>query len=107
MKAFLKSYRQSPRKVRLIADHVRGKNVADVLTELNFIAKRAADTVKKLVQSAVANSGKDANTLVIKEILINEGPTMKRSLPRARGMATRINKRTSHISITLAEVTKK
>lgn len=103
MKAVLKSYRQSPRKVRMVADVVRGKNVAQVLTELPYVAKRAAGTLQKLISSAVANSGKQPEELIISEIMVNEGPTMKRSLPRARGMASRIHKRTSHVTVTLKE----
>lgn len=103
MTAFLKSYRQSPRKVRVVADHIRGMNVERALTELPFIAKRSSAILKKLIESAVANSGKNIKDLIIKTITVNEGPTMKRSLPRARGMATRINKRTSHVSVTLAD----
>lgn len=106
MKAFLKNYRQSPRKVRLIADVVRGKKVADALTALRFIDKRAAGPFAKVIQSAVANAtstGKDEANLFIKTVTVDKGVTAKRFMPRARGSASRINKRNSHIRVELAE----
>ena len=107
MKSFLKNYRQSPRKVRLVADAVRGKNVAIALRDLAFITKRATDPLAKLIKSAVANAKNNSNVseenLFIKEIQVNKGIVMKRIMPRARGSAARINKRTSHVSVTLEE----
>jgi len=106
MKAILKNYRQSPRKVRLIADLVRGKSAHDALTTLQFVDKRAAGPFTKVIQSAVANatqSGKNADRLFIKTVEVNKAPTFKRMLPRARGSASRINKRNSHISVVLGE----
>lgn len=103
-KAILKNYRQSPRKVRLVADAVRGKKVSDAITTLRFMPKRAADPVKKLIESALANAKNNSvptETLVVKEISVNEGPTLKRTMPRARGSANIIRKRTSLISVVL------
>jgi len=104
MKAFLKNYRQSPRKVRLLADLVRGKKVVQALSTLHFLNKRAALPVTKLIESAVANAksqGVALDTLVVKSIAVDKGTVMKRFMPRARGAAGRINKRSSHISIEL------
>ena len=105
MKAILKNYRQSPRKVRLVAKAVRGKTAAQASMILDFMPKRAADPIKKLIDSAVANArvnnGIDVADLVVKNIEINQGVTLKRFRPRARGSAYRINKRTSHIVVTL------
>ena len=106
MKAFLKNYRQSPRKVRLVAGLVRGKNVASAIAELDFLAKRAGLPIKKLLLSAVANAknmGKDVETLFIKELRVDKGITMKRMMPAAMGSGHRINKRTSHLNILLGE----
>lgn len=106
MKAILKNYRQSPRKVRLIADLVRGKRVSDALTTLQFVDKRAAGPFAKLIKSAVANAthqGKDAEKLFVKTVQVNKAATLKRFRPRARGSASRINKRNSHISVELGE----
>ena len=105
MKAFLKNYRQSPRKVRLIADLIRGKEVAKALQTLTFVNKRAASPVEKLIRSAVANarsSGVATDALVITKIVVDKGIVAKRFMPRARGSAARINKRSSHITIELA-----
>jgi len=105
MKAVLKTYRQSPRKVRLLADLVRGKKVEQAMNLLTVTDKKAADVVNKLIKSAADNAKTNFNiekdTLVIKEITVNQGATLKRRRPRARGSAFPINKRTSHISVTL------
>ncbi len=110
MKATLKQYRQSPRKVRLVADYIRGKNVNKALSELNFLNKRAALVVKKLLSSAVAGAKNDFNIekedLLVKEVTVDKGPTLHRSRPRARGRATPINKRTSHITVVLEQHSK-
>lgn len=106
MKAFLKNYRQSPRKVRLIADLVRGKKVDDALATLKFVDKRASQPFAKVIQSAVANAkdqGKSIEKLVIKSVAVDKGVVYKRFTPRARGSASRINKRNSHIRVELAE----
>ncbi len=106
MKAYLKNYRQSPRKVRLVAGLVRGKDVSEALVELDFLAKRAGEPIQKLIKSAVANAkqiGLDAENLFIKEITVDKGIIMKRMMPAAMGSGHRINKRTSHINVVLAE----
>lgn len=101
--ATLSNYRQSPRKVRLVANLVRGKSVPLALTALEFLPKRAGDAVKDLIASAASNA-KNLNIsgdLFIKEITVNGGVTLKRSMPRARGRAFPINKRTSHVKLIL------
>lgn len=106
MKAFLKNYRQSPRKVRLVAGLVKGKSVAEAIAELDFLAKRAGLPIKKLLLSAVANAknmGIDAENLFIKELRVDKGIVMKRMMPAAMGTGHRINKRTSHLNLLLAE----
>lgn len=107
MKSYLKNYRQSPRKVRLVADLIRGKRVDAALIQLEMGGKRANAPIVKLIKSAVSNAKNNFDTneenLVIKEIRIDKGIVMKRIMPRARGSAARINKRTSHISIVLEE----
>ena len=103
-KAILKNYRQSPRKVRLIADAIRGKKVDVALTELQFMPKRAADPVKKVLESAIANAKSNsisAASLFVKEVTVDEGVTLKRWRPKWRGTAHPIRKRTSHIKIVL------
>ncbi len=102
--AKLTNYRQSPRKVRLVADLVRGKKVEAALSELTFLAKRAGDPIKKLVASAVANAAHlniDTKDLYISEIRVDKGVVLHRSMPRARGRAFPINKRSSHVIVTL------
>lgn len=99
--------RISPHKARLVADLVRGKAVDDALTILKFTPKKSARLVNKTLRSAVA-SAKDTNlldvdNLFVKTILVDEGPRLKRWRPRAMGRATRIIKRTSHITLVLAE----
>lgn len=104
MKAVLKNYRQSPRKVRLIADLVRGKKVKDALAALQFADKKAALPFAKVIQSAAANakeSGKDAANLTIKKVTVDKAATYKRFMPRARGSASPINRRNSHITVEL------
>ena len=106
MKASLKNYRQSPRKVRLVADLIRGKKVNDALSELEFLPKRAGEVMTKLITSAAANAENNfkvkTEDLTIKEISVDQGMTLKRYRPRARGVAKRINKRTSNINLSLA-----
>ena len=109
-KAIAKTVRIAPRKARLVADLVRGKNLVDALIILANTNKAASPIIDKVVKSAAANAVNnhvmDEETLYIKEILVNEGPTLKRFRPRAKGSASPINKRTSHISVTLAEKVK-
>lgn len=104
MKAVLKNYRQSPRKVRLIADLVRGKKVKEALATLEFVDKRAAGPFAKVINSAVANAiqaGKNLDSLKIKKVSVDKGVTYKRFMPRARGSASPINRRNSHITVEL------
>jgi len=106
MKAFLKNYRQSPRKVRLVADLIKGKRVSEAFTQLKNLPKRASLPIEKLLASAVSNAkqaGINTEELYVLNVTVNEGIVMKRSMPRARGSASRINKRTSHIMLTLIE----
>jgi len=106
MKAFLKNYRQSPRKVRLVAGLIKGKDVSKALVELDFLAKRAGEPIKKLLESAISNAkqiGKEKENLFIKEIRVDKGIVMRRMMPAAMGSGHRINKRTSHITLVLAE----
>lgn len=109
MKANLSDYRQSPRKVGLVAGLIRGKTVAQARAALKFANKRAALPVAKLLESAVANAKNsgvsDVDSLKVKEIRVDKGMVLKRIMPRARGSASRINKRSSHVSITLTSKT--
>ncbi len=106
MKAFLKNYRQSPRKVRLVAELIKSKRVAEALVILDTLPKRASGPVEKLLASAVANAkqaGVSLENLFVENVTVNKGIVLKRSMPRARGSASRINKRTSHVMLTLVE----
>ena len=106
MKAFLKNYRQSPRKVRLVTELIKGKNVKEALVMLDFLAKRAGLPIKKLLLGAIANAkqiGANEQNLFIKELKVDKGIVMKRMMPRAMGRGARINKRTSHITLALGE----
>jgi large subunit ribosomal protein L22 len=106
MKAILKNYRQSPRKVRLVADVVRGKKVNDAIAALQFIDKRSSDIFAKVIKSAAANAtqaGADVSQLIVKHVSVDKGITQKRFMPRARGSASRINKRSSHITVELGK----
>ncbi|MCW5209457.1 50S ribosomal protein L22 [Desulfobulbus sp. US1] len=106
-RAVAKYIRISPQKARLVADVVRGKDVDTALTTLRFMPKKAAKILRKVLESAVANAEQtetiDVDTLYVKEIQINGGPMLKRFRPRAMGRATRILKRTSHITVVVDE----
>ena len=108
IKAKLKHLRMSPRKVRLVVTMIRGLSVVEALDQLKFINKKAAKPIAKLIESAIANSestyGLDKDNLLIKEIRVDEGATLKRWMPRAHGRATTIRKRSSHINLILAEI---
>ncbi len=97
----------SPQKARLVVDQVRGKSVSDALDILSFSNQKAAVLVRKVVESAIANAenneGADIDELKISEIFVNEGMTMKRIRPRAKGRADRIFKRSSHITVTVSD----
>ncbi|MGD9696031.1 MAG: 50S ribosomal protein L22 [Thermoleophilia bacterium] len=105
--ATAKHVRTSARKARLVADLIRGKSVDEALAILAYSTRAAAVPVRKVLQSAVANAdhnhGLDARELVLARVTVDEGPTIRRFRPRAQGRATRINKRTCHITIGVAE----
>ncbi len=108
VKARLKHTRTAPRKARLVADLIRGKNVNDAIHILTFTRKRAAGTFQKLLKSAIANAEEnhkvlDVDDLVVKSVRVDEGVTWKRNMPRARGTSTMIQKKTSHITLMLEE----
>jgi large subunit ribosomal protein L22 len=107
-KAELRYLKASPQKVRLVADLVRGKKVEEALSILRFTKKTCAKDLEKLLRSAVANAenseaGADVDDLVVKEILVNEGPREKRIQPAPMGRAFRIQKRKSHITVRLSD----
>jgi len=97
----------SPQKVRLVADQIRGLSVADAINILTYSPKKAAGLVKKVLESAMANAehneGADIDELLVAKVFVDEGPTMKRIMPRAKGRADRILKRSSHISVIVSD----
>jgi len=105
--ATLKYARISAQKARLVADQIRGQHVENALNILTFSTKKGAGLIKKVLESAIANAehneGADIDELKVETIQVNEGPTMKRIMARAKGRANRIMKRTSHITVTVAE----
>lgn len=105
--ATLKYARISSRKVKIVADLIRGKNVDEALAIVKFTPKAASEIVEKLLKSAIANAennhGMKSNNLYVAEIYANQGPTLRRIRPAAKGSAVRIRKRTSHITIVLKE----
>lgn len=103
MKASLKNYRQAPRKVRLITSLVSGKRADVAQAMLARLVKRGSLPIKKLLDSAVANSGVDAKDLIVKTATVDKGVVMKRWMPRAMGRAFPIHKHTSHVVIELAK----
>ncbi len=107
VKAIAKYQRTSAQKARLVAALVRGKAVEEALNILRFTPKKSAGIMYKVVHSAMsnamANANMDVDSLYIKEVLVNEGPTWKRFMPRSQGRANRILKRTSHITVVLSE----
>ena len=106
-KAIAKCQRVSPRKTRLVAKNVQGKGVEDAMNTLRFTPNKPAGVLLNVLKSAVANAsqlgGVNVDAMVIKEVIVNEGPTWKRFMPRAQGRATKIHKRTSHVTVILAE----
>jgi large subunit ribosomal protein L22 len=111
-RAIQRTARQSPYKMRLVIDQIRGKNVSDALALLRFSKKHAARQIEKTLSSAVANAeykarlaneAIDLDLLVVSHAVVNEGPALKRFMPAAQGRATPIRKRTSHIEIYVAE----
>lgn len=105
--ARLRSARISPQKARLVADQIRGKNVEEALDILTFSPKKAAHLIKKVLESAIANAedqeGADVDELKVSQIYVDEGMTMKRIRPRAKGRADRILKRSSHITVKVSD----
>ncbi len=106
-RALAKYVRISPRKVQIVADLVRGKDVEEAIAILKFTPKKGASILEKVVKSALANAENnydmDRENLYISKVYANQGPTMKRYRPRAQGRAFHIRKRTSHIGVVLAE----
>ena len=107
VKAVAKYIRISPQKARLVADVVRGMDACQALTTLRFMPKKGAAIIRKVLESAVANADQtdtiDVDMLYVKEILVDGGPMLKRFRPRAQGRATRILKRSSHITVVVDE----
>ncbi len=106
-KAIARTVRIAPRKVRLVVDLIRGKQVGEAVAILRHTPKAASPVVEKVLKSAVANAEHnydlDINSLVVSEVFVDEGPTLKRFRPRAQGRASAINKRKSHITLVVSE----
>ena len=106
--ATLRFARISSRKVKIVADLIRGKNVDEALAIVKFTPKASSEVIEKLLKSAIANAennhGMNRGNLIVSEIYANQGPTLKRIRPAAKGSAVRIRKRTSHITIKLKEI---
>ncbi|MBW1709282.1 MAG: 50S ribosomal protein L22 [Deltaproteobacteria bacterium] len=106
-RAVIKYVRIAPRKMRIVAENIKGHSVEKAITQLNFTPKKAARILLKALNSALANAEQnsqiDVDTLYVKRVYIDEGPMAKRWRPRAMGRATRILKRTSHVTIILDE----
>ncbi|MBN1842807.1 MAG: 50S ribosomal protein L22 [Deltaproteobacteria bacterium] len=107
VRAVAKYVRISPTKVRRVAIAIKGKPVEDALNLLGYMPQRSAKILAKVIRSAVANADQkpdiDVDSLSVSNIAVNQGPSLKRFRPRAMGRATRILKRTSHVTIVLAE----
>ncbi len=105
--AKLRQARITPQKARLVADQIRGLPVDKAINLLAFSNKKAATLIKKVLESAIANAehndGADVDELKVKTIMVDEGPIMKRFMPRARGRANQIFKRTSHVTVVVEE----
>lgn len=106
-KATARTVRIASRKVRLVVDLIRGKKVGEAIAILRLTPKAASPVVEKVLKSAIANAEHnyemDVENLVVSEVFVDEGPTMKRFRPRAQGRASAINKRTSHITLVVSE----
>lgn len=106
-RAIARYQRVSPRKARLVARNVQGLGVEEAMNLLRFTPNKPAGIIYEVVKSALANAsqlgGVDVDAMVVKEVMVNEGPTWKRFMPRAQGRATKIRKRTSHITVILSE----
>lgn len=106
MKAFLKNYAQSPRKVRLVANLIRGKDAQRARAILSFMDKKSAPDIKKLLESALANAvdqKKDTSNLIVKDIQVDSGASLRRWRPRAFGRATPFRRRMSKVTLQLGE----
>ena len=107
--AKLRYLRITPRKVRLVANLIRGKKVDHALAQLAYVEKRAAEPLAKLLRSAVANADQaskgavDVDQLVVKSLMVDQGPSLRRFMPRAMGRAFKVLKKTSHISLTVTD----
>lgn len=103
--AKLRNVRLSPRKARLVVDMVRGKGIQEALNTLQFSPQKTAPVLSKLLKSAVANAEQkgvaDVDQLFVKTVMVDQGPVLRRFMPRAQGRATRIRKPTSHITVVL------
>ncbi|MFC4765944.1 50S ribosomal protein L22 [Effusibacillus consociatus] len=106
-KAIARHVRIAPRKVRLVVDLIRGKKVGEAIAILKHTPKAASPVVEKVLKSAIANAdhnyNMDVDNLVVSQIFVDQGPTLKRFRPRAQGRASRIHKRTSHITVVVSE----
>ena len=106
-KAVAKTVRIAPRKAHLVVDLIRGKKIGDAISILKFTPRSASPIVEKVLMSAIANAEHnfdlDVENLYVSEAYVNEGPTMKRFRPRAKGSASQILKRTSHITVVVSE----
>jgi large subunit ribosomal protein L22 len=106
-KAVARNVRIAPRKARLVIDLIRGKSVEEALAILRFTPRAASPIIEKVLSSAVANAehnyNMDSSRLVVEKAFVDEGPTLKRYMPRAMGRASAIHKRTSHITVVVSE----
>ena len=106
-KAIARHIRIAPRKIRIVADLVRGKNIGEAFAILKFTRKVGADVVEKVMRSAIANAehnfDMNVDNLYVSEIFVDQGPTLKRIHPRFRGQAFKILKRTSHVTVVVKE----
>ncbi|MBI4805210.1 MAG: 50S ribosomal protein L22 [Desulfovibrio sp.] len=105
-KAIAKYIRVSPQKARLVANTIKGRGVEEAMNILKFTPKKAAEIIGKVLHSALSNAEQlsaDVDTLKVKDVIVNQGPTWKRIMPRSMGRANRILKRTSHITVVVEE----
>jgi large subunit ribosomal protein L22 len=106
-KAIARYVRIAPRKVRLVVDLIRGKKVGEAIAILKHTPNVSSEVIEKVLQSAIANAdhnfNMDIDNLIVSQIFVDQGPTLKRFRPRAQGRATRIHKRTSHITVVVSE----
>ncbi|EFI85216.1 50S ribosomal protein L22 [Listeria grayi] len=107
-KSVAKTVRIAPRKARIVIDLIRGKQIGEAIAILKYTPRAASPIIEKVLKSAIANAEHnydlDVNSLVVSEAFVDEGPTLKRFRPRAKGSASPINKRTSHITVVVSEV---